>query len=179
MAHNMGTPEIGILLGSKSDLPLVKKVEDVFSFFEVSWEISIASAHRTPGDVTTYAAGAAKRGIKVLIAAAGLSAALPGVIAAHTSLPVIGIPVNASSVGGLDALLAIAQMPPGVPVASMGIDGVKNAALFAVRILSIARNELTEKLEEWSAKEKAAVRAVRQELEGLPCPPEEVFFRHN
>ena len=115
------TPEIGILLGSKSDLALVKKAEDVFSFFGVTWEISVASAHRTPEDVARYASKARGRGIRVLVAAAGLSAALPGVVAAHTTLPVVGIPVNAGSVGGIDALLAVAQMPPGVPVASAGI----------------------------------------------------------
>ncbi len=169
------TPEIGILLGSKSDLALVKKAEDVFSFFGVTWEISVASAHRTPEDVARYASRARGRGIRVLVAAAGLSAALPGVVAAHTTLPVVGIPVNAGSVGGIDALLAVAQMPPGVPVASVGIDGVKNAALFAVRILGLHRDDIAARLEEWSEKEKEAVRSARKDLGGLPCPPEDVF----
>jgi phosphoribosylaminoimidazole carboxylase PurE protein len=169
------TAEIGILLGSKSDLALVKKVEEVFSFFDVSWEISIASAHRTPGDVVAYVKNAPRRGIKVLIAAAGLSAALPGVVAAHTHLPVVGIPVNAGSIGGLDALLSVAQMPPGVPVASVGIDGVRNAALFAVRILGLVRSDLAEKLEAWSKKESEAVRSSRSGIEGLPCPPDKAF----
>ncbi|MBP6333112.1 MAG: 5-(carboxyamino)imidazole ribonucleotide mutase [Aminivibrio sp.] len=169
------TPEIGILLGSKSDLALVKKAEDVFSFFGVTWEISVASAHRTPEDVARYASKARGRGIRVLVAAAGLSAALPGVVAAHTTLPVVGIPVNAGSVGGIDALLAVAQMPPGVPVASVGIDGVKNAALFAVRILGLHRDDIVARLEEWSEKEKEAVRSARKDLGGLPCPPEDVF----
>lgn len=169
-------PEVAILIGSKSDLPLVKKVEEVFSYFGVSWEISVASAHRTPLDVANYAAGARNRGIKVLVAAAGLSAALPGVVAAHTTLPVIGLPVNVGSLGGLEALLAMAQMPPGVPVASVGIDGAKNAALFAVRILAGGRDDLAARLEEWAEKEKAAVRRTRGDLDGLPTPPEEVFF---
>lgn len=168
-------PEIGILLGSKSDLALVKKVEDVFSYFGVTWEISVASAHRTPEDVARYASRARERGIQVLVAAAGLSAALPGVVAAHTTLPVVGIPVNAGSVGGIDALLAVTQMPPGVPVASVGIDGVKNAALFAVRILGLHRDDIAAKLEEWSEKGKEAVRSVRKDLGGLPCPSEDVF----
>ena len=103
------------------------------------------------------------------MAAAGLSAALPGVVAAHTTLPVIGIPVNAGSVGGIDALLAVAQMPPGVPVASVGIDGVKNAALFAVRILGLHREDIAARLGEWSEKEKEGVRSVRKDLGGLPC----------
>lgn len=177
MSNSKNTPpEVGILLGSKSDLPLVRRVEDVFAYFGVSWEISIASAHRTPLDASNYASKARDRGLKVLVAAAGLSAALPGVVAAHTTLPVIGLPVNAGSLGGMDALLAVAQMPPGVPVASMGIDGTKNAALFAVRILAVGRDDLTAKLAEWAEKEKAAVQEARQDLEGLPTPPEEVFF---
>ena len=177
MSNSKNTPpEVGILLGSKSDLPLVRRVEDVFAYFGVSWEISIASAHRTPLDASNYASKARDRGLKVLVAAAGLSAALPGVVAAHTTLPVIGLPVNAGSLGGMDALLAVAQMPPGVPVASMGIDGTKNAALFAVRILAADRDDLTAKLAEWAEKEKAAVQEARQDLEGLPTPPEEVFF---
>ncbi len=169
-------PEVGIVMGSKSDLPLVKKVKEVFDYFGVSWEITVASAHRTPDDAVRYASGARERGIRVLIAAAGLSAALPGVIAAHTALPVIGIPVSAGTVGGMDALLSVAQMPPGVPVASMGIDGAKNAALFAVRILALNRDGLAEKLDEWSQKEAAAVRAAREDLEGLPLPPEDAFL---
>lgn len=168
-------PEVGIVMGSKSDLPLVKKVKEVFDYFGVTWEITVASAHRTPDDAARYAAGARARGVKVLAAAAGLSAALPGVVAAHTSLPVIGIPVNAGSLGGMDALLSVAQMPPGVPVASMGIDGAKNAALFAVRILALARDDLAEKLEEWNKKEACAVRAAREDLDGLPLPPEDAF----
>ncbi|GAB1427785.1 5-(carboxyamino)imidazole ribonucleotide mutase [Aminivibrio sp.] len=168
-------PEVGMLLGSKSDLPLARKAEDIFAFFGVSWEITIASAHRTPEDASRYAGNAAGRGIRVLIAAAGLSAALPGVVAAHTSLPVIGVPVNAGSLGGIDALLSVAQMPPGVPVASMGVDGIKNAALFAVRILALTRPELAEKLSAWSKKEGEGVRASRQELEGLPTPPDGAF----
>ncbi|NCB15299.1 MAG: 5-(carboxyamino)imidazole ribonucleotide mutase [Synergistales bacterium] len=175
MSDERSTPEIGILLGSKSDLALVKKVEDVFSYFGVTWEISVASAHRTPEDVARYASRARERGIRVLVAAAGLSAALPGLVAAHTTLPVIGIPVNAGSVGGIDALLAVAQMPPGVPVASVGIDGVKNAALFAVRILGLQREDIAARLGEWSEKEKEGVRSVRKDLGGLPCPPEDVF----
>jgi 5-(carboxyamino)imidazole ribonucleotide mutase len=136
MSDERSTPEIGILLGSKSDLALVKKVEDVFSYFGVTWEISVASAHRTPEDVARYASRARERGIRVLVAAAGLSAALPGVVAAHTTLPVIGIPVNAGSVGGIDRPPCCG---PDATRRSRRIGGnrrVKNAALFAVRILA-------------------------------------------
>lgn len=169
--------EVGIILGSKSDLPLVKKAGEIFDLFHVPWEVTIASAHRTPDDVARYAEGAAPRGLRVLIAAAGLSAALPGVVAAHTPLPVIGIPVNSGTLGGIDALLAITQMPPGVPVGSVGIDGAKNAALLAVRILALMRPELGEGLRAWSAKESEGVRASRSALDGLPCPPEGVLER--
>ncbi|NLB83694.1 MAG: 5-(carboxyamino)imidazole ribonucleotide mutase [Synergistaceae bacterium] len=172
---NTVAPEVGVLLGSKSDLPLARKAGEIFAFFAVPWEITIASAHRTPEDASRYAANASGRGVRVLIAVAGLSAALPGVAAAHTTLPVIGVPVNAGSLGGLDALLSVAQMPPGVPVGSMGVDGIKNAALFAVRILALSRPELTEKLSDWTKKEEEGVRASRQELEGLPTAPDEAF----
>lgn len=167
--------DVGFILGSKSDLPLVKKAGEVFAFFGISWEVTIASAHRTPEDVVRYAEGAEKRGVKVLIAAAGLSAALPGVVAAHTVLPVLGIPVHSGSLGGLDALLAVTQMPPGVPVGSLGIDGAKNAALLAVRIVALARRELAERLHEWRHQEAENVRASRSSLEGYPLPPEELF----
>ena len=175
MMQSLQHPEIGILLGSKSDIPIVKKLEEVFSFFSVRWEVSVASAHRTPEDVAAYGRNASMRGIRVLIAAAGLSAALPGVLAAHTPLPVIGIPLNAGSLGGMDALLAVAQMPPGVPVASMGIDGARNAALFAVRILALSRGDLPGLLETWMEREAKGVRSSRTALEDLPVPPEDAF----
>ena len=171
----MHVPEVGVLLGSKSDMALVQKMEEVFSSFGVAWELSIASAHRAPEDAVAYAKNAKRRGIRVIIAAAGLSAALPGVIAAHTHLPVIGIPVHASPLGGLDALLSVAQMPPGVPVAATGVDGAKNAALLAVRILALVREDLEQGLETWSRRERESVRSSRGELSGLPAAPLEAF----
>ncbi len=133
---------MGIVLGSKSDLFTGKKAAEILSELEIPYEITVASAHRTPSDVVTYCHGAPKRGIKVLIGDAGLSAALPGVMAAHTLLPVLGVPVSSYS-GGEDALYAITQCPPGVPVGSVGIDGAKNAALLAARILALPTRQFS------------------------------------
>ena len=117
----MEGPVAGIVLGSVSDLDLGVKAKEVFETLGIPYEITVASAHRTPDDVVNYARNAKARGIKVIVAVAGLSAALPGVIAAHTTIPVIGVPAPAGTLGGIDALLSIAQMPPGVPVGTMGI----------------------------------------------------------
>jgi phosphoribosylaminoimidazole carboxylase PurE protein len=130
-----GGPEVLIVAGSESDRAVVEKVEKVLRDAGVEYEFEVASAHRTPDRVAELARGAEARGIKVLIAAAGLAAALPGVMAAHSRLPVIGLPVAAGALRGIDALLAIAQMPPGVPVATVGIDAGANAAHLALRIL--------------------------------------------
>ena len=120
----MAGPLVGIVLGSKSDLFVGKKVAETLVEVGVPFEITVASAHRTPEDAVAYAKKAASRGLKVLIGIAGLSAALPGVLAAHTSLPVIGVPVSSGTLGGNDALLAVTQMPPGVPVGAVGIDAL-------------------------------------------------------
>ncbi len=154
-------PIIGIILGSDSDLPTVESALKVLDEFNLSYEIRVLSAHRTPDEVAQYARAAVERGLKILIAAAGMSAALPGVIAAHTPLPVIGIPVAAGPLVGMDALLAISQMPPGVPVATVtiGAPGAKNAALLAVRILALADRQLTEKLLAFSEKQRQDVLA--------------------
>ena len=124
-----------IVAGSDSDRPVVEKAEKVLREAGVAYEFEIASAHRTPDRVAELARGAEGRGVRVVIAAAGLAAALPGVMAAHSKLPVIGLPVAAGALRGVDALLAIAQMPPGVPVAAVGIDAGANAAHLALRIL--------------------------------------------
>ena len=124
-----------IVAGSDSDRPVVEKAEKVLREAGVAYELEIASAHRTPDRVAELARGAEGRGVRVVIAAAGLAAALPGVMAAHSKLPVIGLPVAAGALRGVDALLAIAQMPPGVPVAAVGIDAGANAAHIALRIL--------------------------------------------
>jgi len=133
-----GVPEIGILVGSESDRERMKGAFDVLDEAGVDYEFEVRSAHRTPDSVAEYSRSARERGLKVLICGAGLSAALPGAVAAHTDLPVIGVPLRSSLsvLDGLDALLAIAQMPPGVPVAAVGVDNARNAAALALRILN-------------------------------------------
>ncbi|MGI8946176.1 MAG: 5-(carboxyamino)imidazole ribonucleotide mutase [Thermoleophilaceae bacterium] len=133
----MDAPRVGIVLGSQSDLPVMERAGKELEEREIHYELRVMSAHRDPDVVTDYARNARMRGLRVIIAGAGLSAALPGVVAAHTDLPVIGVPLlsRTSVAGGLDALLAIAQMPPGVPVGCVGVDGAKNAAVLAARIL--------------------------------------------
>jgi 5-(carboxyamino)imidazole ribonucleotide mutase len=132
-------PQVGIVMGSKSDMPVMEKAAAELEERDIRHEMRVMSAHREPETVAEYSKNARMRGLKVIIAGAGLSAALPGVVAAHTDLPVIGVPLTSrSSVGGgLDALLAVTQMPPGVPVASVGVDNAKNAAVLAARILSL------------------------------------------
>jgi 5-(carboxyamino)imidazole ribonucleotide mutase len=131
-------PLVGIIMGSKSDLETMEKAGKVLEEAEVSFEIEVMSAHRDPERVAEYCRNARSRGLKVIIAGAGLSAALPGVAAAHTDLPVIGVPLTSSlsAAGGLDALLSVVQMPPGVPVAAVGLDNPRNAAHLAVRIIN-------------------------------------------
>jgi 5-(carboxyamino)imidazole ribonucleotide mutase len=131
-------PLVGIVMGSKSDMPVMERAADELEERGIRYEMRVMSAHREPETVADYAKNARMRGLRVIIAGAGLSAALPGVVAAHTELPVIGVPLTSktSVAGGLDALLSIAQMPPGVPVASVGVDNAKNAAVLAARILS-------------------------------------------
>ena len=130
-------PLVGIVMGSKSDMPVMERAGEELEERGIRFEIRVMSAHRDPETVADYARNARMRGLKVIIAGAGLSAALPGVVAAHTDLPVIGVPLTSktSVAGGLDALLSIAQMPPGVPVATVGVDNAKNAAVLAARIL--------------------------------------------
>jgi len=130
-------PVVGILVGSDSDRERMQAACDELESRGIAFEFEVRSAHRTPGAVAEYAGSARERGLRVLICGAGLSAALPGVVAAHTDLPVIGVPLRSSLsvLDGLDALLAIAQMPPGVPVAAVGVDSAKNAAVLAARIL--------------------------------------------
>lgn len=133
------SPHVGIVMGSKSDLPVMEAAEKELTERGIRCEVRVMSAHREPDKVADYAKNAQLRGLRVIIAGAGLAAALPGVVAAHTELPVIGVPLTSrtSVAGGLDALLAIAQMPPGVPVACVGIDAARNAAVLAARILAV------------------------------------------
>jgi len=138
-------PQIGIIMGSDSDLPIMEKAFAVCKEFDVPFEVKIISAHRTPDVHAEYSKSAANRGIKVIIAAAGMAAHLPGVTAGHTHLPVIGVPISSKNLDGMDALLAIVQMPPGIPVATVAVDGAKNAALLAIQILAVSDSELAEK----------------------------------
>jgi phosphoribosylaminoimidazole carboxylase PurE protein len=135
---DVDAPRVGIVMGSKSDLPTMQAAEKELNDRGIRCEVRVMSAHREPDKVSDYARNARMRGIRVIIAGAGLSAALPGVVAAHTELPVIGVPLTSrtSIGGGLDALLSIVQMPPGVPVACVGVDNARNAAVLAARILS-------------------------------------------
>ncbi|MDO4987886.1 MAG: 5-(carboxyamino)imidazole ribonucleotide mutase [Synergistes sp.] len=168
-------PQIGIILGSASDISVIEKGTPVLEELGIEYEVAIASAHRTPSDVENYAKNARARGITAIIAVAGLSAALPGVVAAATTLPVIGVPVKGGAIDGMDALLSIAQMPPGVPAASVGLNGAKNACLMAARIAAATNDKLTAKLEAYSAKEAAKVRDSRKKLENLPAAPAEAY----
>ena len=135
---DVDSPRVGIVMGSKSDLPAMQAAEKELTERGIRCEVRVMSAHREPDKVADYAKNARMRGLRLIIAGAGLSAALPGVVAAHTDLPVIGVPLTSrtSVGGGLDALLSIVQMPPGVPVACVGIDSARNAAVLAARILS-------------------------------------------
>lgn len=146
---------VGILTGSPNDLPTVVKVRDTLSDLGIASEIVVASAHRTPDKVVAYIDRAHQEGVQVLIGCAGMAAHLAGVIAGHTRLPVIGLPLSGGVVSGLDALLATVQMPPGVPVATVAVDGSKNAAMLAARILALKYPEINQALEEAAKLERA------------------------
>ncbi len=138
--------EVGIIMGSESDLPIMKEAADVLDEFEIGYEIKIASAHRTPRFTGEYSSTAHERGLKVIIAGAGGAAHLPGVVAAYSPLPIIGVPVKSKALDGLDSLLSMVQMPSGVPVATVAINQAKNAALLAVQILGVADPEIQKKM---------------------------------
>ena len=154
----MSKPLVGILMGSDSDLPVMEKAAEVLTQLGIGWEMDISSAHRLPDKTATYARTARERGIEVLICGAGMAAHLAGVVASHTTLPVIGVPLKSGALAGVDALYATVQMPPGIPVATVAVDGGKNAGYLAASILSIKRPELADRLEQFRA-------ATRQELE--------------
>ena len=143
------TPLVSIIMGSTSDLPVLKKTADFLNEQQIPFELLALSAHRTPREVEEFATGAAARGVKVIIAAAGMAAALPGVVAALTNLPVIGLPLSAT-LQGQDALFSIVQMPPGIPVATVGIDAGLNAAVLAMRILALTDPEIASRLNAYS-----------------------------
>ncbi|MDR1436482.1 MAG: 5-(carboxyamino)imidazole ribonucleotide mutase [Candidatus Symbiothrix sp.] len=157
------TPVVSIIMGSVSDLPIMEKTARFFDEFEIPFEIHALSAHRTPDEVEQFARGAEARGIAVIIAAAGMAAHLPGVIAAMTVVPVIGVPVN-SSLDGMDALLSIVQMPPGIPVATVGINGAMNAAILAAQILAVKDASLKDKLSAYKEALKEKIVKANSEL---------------
>lgn len=138
--------KVAIIMGSDSDWPVLEGAAQLLKRCNVECEVVVASAHRTPDKAHAFAVGARERGVEVIIAAAGAAAHLPGVIAAYTTLPVIGVPINATALQGMDALLSIVQMPSGIPVATMAINGAKNAAIMALQILAGAHRELVETL---------------------------------
>lgn len=142
-----GAPVVGILTGSPSDLPVVTKAREVFDLLGIPCDIRVLSAHRTPVATVKYIEQAEERGVEVFIACAGMAAHLAGVVAAHTTRPVIGVPLASGALQGVDALLATVQMPPGIPVATVGVDGAKNAAFLAARILRATHPELEGRLQ--------------------------------
>ena len=160
----MSKPLVGIVMGSDSDWPLVQKAADTLKSFGVACEVRVMSAHRTPDIACEYAASAEARGLKVLIAAAGLAAHLGGVVAAHTVLPVIGIPMSGGPLNGQDALYATVQMPGGIPVATVGIGNATNAALLAVQILGTADEGLRAKFKDYKASMRQKVIEANEKL---------------
>lgn len=158
--------KVSIIMGSTSDLPVMRKAADFLEQMEVPFEMHALSAHRTPAAVERFATEAQSRGIEVIIAAAGMAAALPGVISALTPLPVIGVPI-ASTLDGIDALLSIVQMPPGIPTATVGINGALNAAVLAVRILSLSDAKLAARYSAYCATLSAKVEKADAELAAI------------
>ena len=165
-ASKSGKPLVGILMGSDSDWPVMKAAADVCAQFGISCESKVVSAHRTPRDLEQYAGKARERGLRVIIAGAGGAAHLPGVTAAFTTLPVIGVPIESKSLKGLDSLLSIVQMPPGVPVATVGIGAARNAGLLAAQILAVADSKLQAALLKFKKKLAVESRAKNRNLKG-------------
>jgi 5-(carboxyamino)imidazole ribonucleotide mutase len=156
-------PVVSIIMGSTSDLPVMEKAAKFFDEMQVPFEMNALSAHRTPDEVEAFAKGAAVRGVKVIIAGAGMAAALPGVIAASTTLPVIGVPIK-GMLDGLDAMLSIIQMPPGIPVATVGVNGAQNAGILAVEMLALADEALAARLAEYKNSLKNKIVKANAEL---------------
>jgi len=165
----MMTPRVSIIMGSVSDLPILEKAAKVLNDFEIPFEMQALSAHRTPAEVENFAKNAQSRGVEVIIAAAGMAAHLPGVIASMTTLPVIGLPIN-SGLEGMDALLAIVQMPPGIPVATVGINAGMNAALLAAQILALKDEVLQKKLSDYKSDLKEKIVKANQDLAAVKYP---------
>lgn len=161
--------KVGILMGSDSDLPIMKKAADMLEKFGIAYEMTIISAHRMPDVFVDYATKAEERGIEVIIAGAGGAAHLPGMCAALFDLPVIGIPIHTKSLGGVDSLYSIVQMPSGIPVATVAIDGAANAAILAAKILAVSDKELRAVLREYKQEMKDGVLAKAEKLDQLGC----------
>lgn len=156
-------PLVSIIMGSTSDLPVMEKACKWLEQYEIPFEINALSAHRTPNAVENFAKGAKERGIKVIIAGAGMAAALPGVIAASTSLPVIGVPIK-GMLDGLDAMLSIIQMPPGIPVATVGVNAAQNAAILAAEMMALGDEKIARKVEEWKSTLGEKIEKANREL---------------
>ena len=156
-------PIISIIMGSTSDLPIMEKAAKLLDEFQIPFEINALSAHRTPQEVAEFATNAQKRGIKAIIAGAGMAAHLPGVIAAMTTVPVVGVPINATF-EGMDALLAIVQMPPGIPVATVGVNAAQNAAILAVEILALSDERIAKQFKDYKENLKNKITKANNEL---------------
>ncbi len=156
---------IGIIMGSDSDLPVMKAAAEVCEEFDVDYELTVVSAHRTPHRMVDYAQAARERGLRLIIAGAGGAAHLPGMVASLTTLPVIGVPVKSRALSGVDSLLSIVQMPRGVPVATVAVNNARNAGLLALRILALADERLAERLESFTEAQRTAVEETAAEIE--------------
>jgi 5-(carboxyamino)imidazole ribonucleotide mutase len=157
------TPQVSIIMGSKSDLPVMEKAAEVLNNLKIPFEMNALSAHRTPKEVEEFTGSIESRGIKVIIAAAGMAAHLPGVIASMTKIPVIGVPID-RSLNGLDALLSIVQMPPGIPVATVGINSAQNAGILASQILGLSDKKIAERLNDFKQNLKDKITKANQDL---------------
>ncbi|MCG6553259.1 MAG: 5-(carboxyamino)imidazole ribonucleotide mutase [Candidatus Magnetominusculus sp. LBB02] len=164
------SPIVSIVMGSESDIPVMKKAAEVLKEMGVAYEMRISSAHRCPDETALYARGARGRGIEVIIAGAGMAAHLAGAVAAHTTLPVIGVPLKSGELNGVDALYSTVQMPPGIPVATVAINGAANAAYLACSVLSIKRPEITTALEDKRQKTKAKLIERSEAIQNDPLP---------
>ena len=163
----MKKPLVGIIMGSDSDLPIMQEAAKILEFFEIEFEVTVVSAHRTPERLFKYSKEAEKRGIRVIIAGAGGAAHLPGMVASITPLPVIGVPVKSASLEGMDSLLSIVQMPGGIPVATVAINGAKNAGILAAEILGVKYKEIRKKIKTYKKELKDEVEQKAENLENL------------
>ncbi len=161
----MKKPLVGIIMGSDSDLPIMQEAAKILEFFEIEFEVTVVSAHRTPERLFKYSKEAEKRGIRVIIAGAGGAAHLPGMVASITPLPVIGVPVKSASLEGMDSLLSIVQMPGGIPVATVAINGAKNAGILAAEILGVKYKEIRQKIKAFKKELRAEVEQKAENLE--------------